>query len=166
MMLEQFNVYRNCSAQTNKTLPYYMIVQNDYYTDLATRVIIPLMRPQQLPRWHQHVVPRINIEFDSFLLCTPMISNLNNKRIPPQDFVCNLSHARQWRYRFNRYSYHELLTAGESAPTSSERVSRREGLLHPFTTLFHRLQAFDIAIPARVMFLRPAAAHLAFDHAP
>ncbi|HBR3479017.1 TPA: plasmid maintenance protein CcdB, partial [Klebsiella pneumoniae] len=24
MMLEQFNVYRNCSAQTNKTLPYYM----------------------------------------------------------------------------------------------------------------------------------------------
>ncbi|HBZ3220481.1 TPA: plasmid maintenance protein CcdB, partial [Klebsiella pneumoniae] len=23
MMLEQFNVYRNCSAQTNKTLPYY-----------------------------------------------------------------------------------------------------------------------------------------------
>ncbi|MFM4168270.1 hypothetical protein AB8R50_24980 [Klebsiella pneumoniae subsp. ozaenae] len=30
-----------------------------------------------------------------FLLCTPMSSNLNNKRIPPQDFVCNLSHARQ-----------------------------------------------------------------------
>ena len=81
MMLEQFNVYRNCSAQTNKTLPYYMIVQNDYYADLATRVIIPLIRPQQLPRWHQHVVPRINIKFDSFLLCTPMISNLNNKRI-------------------------------------------------------------------------------------
>lgn len=25
MMLEQFNVYRNCSAQTNNTLPYYMI---------------------------------------------------------------------------------------------------------------------------------------------
>lgn len=72
-----------------------MIVQNDYYADLATRVIIPLMRPQQLPRWHQHAVPRINIEFDSFLLCTPMSSNLNNKRIPPQDFVCNLSHARQ-----------------------------------------------------------------------
>lgn len=95
MMLEQFNVYRNCSAQTNKTLPYYMIVQNDYYADLATRVIIPLMRPQQLPRWHQHVVPRINIEFDSFLLCTPIISNLNNKRIQPQDFVCNLSDARQ-----------------------------------------------------------------------
>ncbi|HIB5857580.1 TPA: CcdB family protein, partial [Klebsiella pneumoniae] len=52
-------------------MPYYMIVQNDYYADLATGVIIPLMRPQQLPRWHQHVVPRINIEFDSFLLCTP-----------------------------------------------------------------------------------------------
>ncbi|WP_074180947.1 CcdB family protein, partial [Klebsiella pneumoniae] len=91
MMLEQFNVYRNCSAQTNKTLPYYMIVQNDYYADLATRVIIPLMRPQQLPRWHQHVVPRINIEFDSFLLCTP--GNDSNLlivfyvQIVPDDFV-------------------------------------------------------------------------------
>ena len=31
MMLEQFNVYRNCSAQTNNTLPYFMIVQNDHY---------------------------------------------------------------------------------------------------------------------------------------
>ncbi|HBR1985149.1 TPA: CcdB family protein [Klebsiella pneumoniae] len=95
MMLEQFNVYRNCSAQANKTLPYYMIVLNDYYADRATRVIIPLMRPQQLPCLHQHAVPRINIEFDNFLLCTPMSSNLNNKRIPPQDFVCNLSQARQ-----------------------------------------------------------------------
>ncbi|EPG4022402.1 CcdB family protein [Klebsiella pneumoniae] len=43
-----------------------MIVQNDYYADLATRVITPLMRPQQLPRWHQHAVPRINIELTAF----------------------------------------------------------------------------------------------------
>ena len=53
----------------------------------------------------------------------------------------------------------------EPAPTSPERVSRREGLLHPFATLFHRFKAFDIAIPARVVFLRPAAADFAFNHA-
>jgi toxin CcdB len=72
-----------------------MIVQNDYYTDLTTRVIIPLMRTRQLPRWHQHVVPKVNIEFETLLLCTPMVTNLNNKRIQQQDFVCNLSHVRQ-----------------------------------------------------------------------
>ena len=86
-----------------------MIVQNDYYADLATRVIIPLMRPQQLPRWHQHAVPRINIEFDSFLLCTPMSSNLNN---PATGFRLQSESCAPGRYRFNRYTYHELLTAG------------------------------------------------------
>jgi toxin CcdB len=25
-------------------LPYYMIIQDDYYDDLATRVIVPLVR--------------------------------------------------------------------------------------------------------------------------
>ncbi len=94
-MLKQFNVYRNRSMQTNKTLPYYMIVQNDYYADLATRVIIPLMRTQLLPCWHQHVAPKVNIEFETLLLCTPMVTNLNNKKIQQQDFICNLSNARQ-----------------------------------------------------------------------
>ncbi len=159
MMLEQFNVYRNCSAQTNKTLPYYMIVQNDYY-DLATRVIIPLMRPQQLPRLASACRTKDKYRADGFLLCTPMSGN--RKRIPPQDFVCNLSHARALSIQSIRLS--RTADCREPAPTP-ERVSRREGLLHPFTILFHRLQAFDIAIPARVVFLRPAAAHLAFDHA-
>ncbi|HCB1501055.1 TPA: CcdB family protein [Klebsiella michiganensis] len=81
--------------QINKTLPYYMIVQNDYYADLATSVIIPLMRIQLLPCWHQRVAPKVNIEFENLLLCTPMVTNLNNKKIQQQYFICNLSNARQ-----------------------------------------------------------------------
>lgn len=34
LMLRQFNVYRNTSAATRDQLPYYMLIQDDYYDDL------------------------------------------------------------------------------------------------------------------------------------
>ncbi|MCG8663705.1 CcdB family protein [Klebsiella michiganensis] len=40
-----------------------MIVQNDFYEDLPTRVIIPLMRNGHLPLWQHPLVPEVNIEF-------------------------------------------------------------------------------------------------------
>lgn len=113
-----------------------MIVQNDYYADRheshysfnATTTVTTLASACRT---------KDKYRIDSFLLCTPMSSNLINKRIPPQDFVCNLSHARG---ALSIQSIHLSRTADcrEPAPTSPERVSRREGLLHPFTTLFHR----------------------------
>lgn len=71
-----------------------MIVQNDYYADgheshysfNATTTVTTLASACRT---------KDKYRIDSFLLCTPMSSNLINKRIPPQDFVCNLSHARR-----------------------------------------------------------------------
>lgn len=50
-MLKQFNVYRNLSPATKDILPYYMLIQDDYYADLTIRVIVPLMRNNRLPLW-------------------------------------------------------------------------------------------------------------------
>ncbi|MCU6671602.1 CcdB family protein [Enterobacteriaceae bacterium H4N4] len=94
-MLKQFNVYRNHSTATNKELPYYMIIQHDYYDDLPTRLIMPLGRRHNIPRWHQHLLPRINVEFDSLLIYAPMMTNLTNEKIDSQEFVCNVRLARQ-----------------------------------------------------------------------
>ncbi len=93
-MLKQFDVYRNPSSQTKHSLPYFMIVQNDFYEDLPTRVIIPLMRNAHLPLWRHPLVPEVNIEFETFMLCSPMMTNLNNKLIKREDFICNLKSAR------------------------------------------------------------------------
>ncbi|WP_152081149.1 CcdB family protein [Enterobacter oligotrophicus] len=93
-MLKQFNIYRNPSAATRDCLPYYMLIQDDCYDDLATRVIVPLMRKSQLPLWQSHLAPRINIDFETFLIYSPMISNINNQKINNKDFVCNLRNAR------------------------------------------------------------------------
>lgn len=94
-MLKQFNVYRNSSTLTNKQLPYYMIIQHDCYDDLNTRVIVPLVRARKLPLWHEHIAPRINIDFESFLIFSPMVTNLSNAKINNRDLICNLRHARQ-----------------------------------------------------------------------
>ncbi|HDT1878929.1 TPA: CcdB family protein, partial [Enterobacter hormaechei subsp. steigerwaltii] len=54
-MLRQFNVYRNTSAATRDQLPYYMLIQDDYYDDLPTRVIVPLARNNRLPLWQSQL---------------------------------------------------------------------------------------------------------------
>ena len=94
-MLKQFNVYRNSSPATRDTLPYYMLIQDDCYDDLATRVIVPLVRNNRLPLWHSHLAPAINIDFETLLIYSPMITNINNQKINNKDFVCNLRNARQ-----------------------------------------------------------------------
>lgn len=93
-MLKQFDVYRNPSSQTKNSLPYFMIVQNDFYADLPTRVIILLMRNAHLPLWQHPLVPEVNIEFETFMLCSPMMTNLNNKLIKCEDFIGSLKSAR------------------------------------------------------------------------
>ncbi|WP_316382982.1 CcdB family protein [Enterobacter mori] len=93
-MLRQFNVYRNTSTATREKLPYYMLIQDDCYDELATRVIVPLAKNNKLPLRQSHLAPRINIDFETFLIYSPMITNLNNDKINPKDFVCNLRNAR------------------------------------------------------------------------
>jgi toxin CcdB len=42
-MPKQFEVYRNPSAKTNKLWAFYFILQNDYFDDLTTRSVVPLV---------------------------------------------------------------------------------------------------------------------------
>ncbi|HED6238372.1 TPA: CcdB family protein [Enterobacter sichuanensis] len=93
-MLKQFNVYRNTSAATRDRLPYYMLIQDDCYDDLATRVIVPLARNNRLPLWQSQLAPGVNIDFETLLIYSPMITNINNQKNNPENFVCNLRHAR------------------------------------------------------------------------
>lgn len=93
-MLKQFNVYRNPSTVTREKLPYYMLIQDDCYEDLATRVIVPLVRNHQLPLWHSPLAPSVNIEFESFLIYAPMITNINTSKINSKDYICNLCGSR------------------------------------------------------------------------
>lgn len=92
-MLRQFNVYRNTSAATRDQLPYYMLIQMIIMT-IPTRVIVP-SREITGYRYGRASWLEVNIEFETFLIYSPMITNINNQKINPKDFVCNLRNARQ-----------------------------------------------------------------------
>ncbi|WP_407065093.1 CcdB family protein [Enterobacter sp. 118C5] len=71
-----------------------MLIQEDCYDDLATRVIVPLARNNKLPLWQSHLAPGVNIDFETFLIYSPMITHLNNNKINPKTlFVIYAIHA-------------------------------------------------------------------------
>lgn len=61
---------------------------------ILPRVIVPLARVNKLPLWQSQLAPAVNIDFATFLIYSPMITNLNNNKINLKDFVCNLRNTR------------------------------------------------------------------------
>lgn len=94
-MTSQFNVYRNTSENSNQLLPYFIIVQSDHLEEISTRAIIPLMKHHKIPHWYSHIAPRVNIDFESLVLYSPMITHIAKSQIKPKDFICHLNTARR-----------------------------------------------------------------------
>ncbi|EJF7554026.1 CcdB family protein, partial [Escherichia coli] len=56
-MPKQFDVYRNPSAKTNKLWPFYLILQNDYFDDLMTRIVVPLVSKHDIDLNKKRITP-------------------------------------------------------------------------------------------------------------
>lgn len=93
-MAKQFDVYRNPSAKTRAQWPYYMIIQNDYFGELTTRLIAPLVSQQDLPLTQNRISPQIRVNGQRFSVLIPSVTFLDARKIRPEDFVCNLESAR------------------------------------------------------------------------
>lgn len=93
-MPQQFDVYRNPSAKTNKLWPLYMIIQNDYFDELTTRIVVPLVAKKELSLNQKRITPQIVINNESFYIFTPAITFLDIKKINKSDFVCNIALSR------------------------------------------------------------------------
>ncbi|OJT35833.1 MULTISPECIES: CcdB family protein [Serratia] len=93
-MPQQFDVYRNPSAKTNKLWPLYLIIQNDYFDDLTTRIIVPLVWKNDINLNQKRITPQITIDNKIYHIFTPAITFLDAKKINQTDFVCNLASSR------------------------------------------------------------------------
>ncbi|ECY1844040.1 plasmid maintenance protein CcdB, partial [Salmonella enterica] len=58
-MPKQFDVYRNPSAKTNKLWPFYLILQNDYFDDLTTRIVVPLVSKNYIDLNKKRITPLV-----------------------------------------------------------------------------------------------------------
>lgn len=93
-MPKQFDVYRNPSAKTNRLWPFYLILQNDYFDDLATRIVVPLVSKNDMALNKKRITPLIRINNSDFYVFTPAITFLDTKKINHKDFICNIASSR------------------------------------------------------------------------
>ncbi|EGL2916215.1 plasmid maintenance protein CcdB [Salmonella enterica] len=90
-MPKQFDVYRNPSAKTNKLWPFYLIIQNDYFDNLTTRLVVPLVSKNDLNLNKKRITPTVEVESLEYYIFTPAITFLDSKKIVQKDFICNVS---------------------------------------------------------------------------
>ncbi|EJF7741478.1 CcdB family protein, partial [Escherichia coli] len=69
-MPKQFDVYRNPSAKTNKLWPFYLILQNDYFDDLMTRIVVPLVSKHDIDLNKKRITPLVKINKSDFYVFT------------------------------------------------------------------------------------------------
>lgn len=93
-MPKQFDVYRNPSAKTNKLWPFYLIIQNDYFDDLTTRIVVPLVSKNDIDLNKKRITPLVKINKSDFYVFIPAITFLDAKKINNKDFICNVSSSR------------------------------------------------------------------------
>ncbi|MQL46896.1 MULTISPECIES: CcdB family protein [Photorhabdus] len=93
-MPQQFDVYRNPSAKTNRLWPFYLIIQNDYFDDLTTRIIVPLVSKNDISLNQKRITPQVVINNNTYYIFTPAITFLDAKKINKSDFVCNVASSR------------------------------------------------------------------------
>ncbi|HHT1964795.1 TPA: CcdB family protein [Klebsiella pneumoniae] len=93
-MPKQFDVYRNPSAKTNKLWPLYLILQNDYFDDLTTRIVVPLVSKNDIDLNKTRINPIVKINKSDFYVFIPAITFLEAKKINNKDFICNIASSR------------------------------------------------------------------------
>ncbi|AUX72983.1 CcdB family protein [Erwinia pyrifoliae] len=90
-MPRQFDVYRNPSVKKNRLWPFYLIIQNDYFDDLTSRIVVPLVSERDIHLNQKRITPQVVIHKEAYYVFTPAITFLETKKINPSNFVCSLA---------------------------------------------------------------------------
>lgn len=92
--MAQFDVYRNPNPASRTRIPYLLDVQSDLLDPLATRVVVPLCRPEVLSgKPAERLNPEFEIEGRKLYLLAPELAGVPRKALG--DPVTNLSAQRR-----------------------------------------------------------------------
>ena len=91
--MAQFDVYRNANPATRARIPYLLDVQSDLLDPLATRVVVPLCKPEVLKgKLAERLNPVFEVEGRRMAMLTPELAGVSRKILGER--VGNLSHER------------------------------------------------------------------------
>ena len=78
--MAQFDVYRNTSPATRARMPYLLDVQSDLLDPIATRIVVPLCKPEVLSgKPAERLNPAFEIERRKVLMLTPELAGVPRK---------------------------------------------------------------------------------------
>lgn len=91
--MAQFDVYRNVNPASRTRIPYLLDVQSDLLDPLATRVVVPLCKPEVLKgRLAERLNPVFEVEGRKVIMLTPELAGVSRKMLG--DKIDNLSGER------------------------------------------------------------------------
>ena len=91
--MAQFEVYRNPSKTSSMFYPYLVDIQNNYLSDLDTRIVIPLGKAE---RFNKQIMQKLQLEIqyeeEDLVLMTPQIASISKKLLKlPIGSLANLN---------------------------------------------------------------------------
>jgi toxin CcdB len=91
--MAQFDVHRNPSAASRARIPYLLDVQSGLLDTLATRIVVPLCKPDVLAgKPAERLNPAFEIEGKRLLMLTPELAAVPRKALGER--VANLADER------------------------------------------------------------------------
>ena len=88
--MAQFDVYRNPNPATRSRVPYLLDVQSDLLNPLATRIVVPLCKPEVLSgKPAERLNPAFEVEGRKLLMLTPELAGVSRKALGER--VANLA---------------------------------------------------------------------------
>lgn len=90
--MAQFDVFTNPNPASKKYAPYLLVVQNDLFESLATRVVVPLLSEKSIRLPADKLNPAFNIEGKAFYMSTAEIAGI--PRLALGKYVCSLADFR------------------------------------------------------------------------
>ncbi len=91
--MAQFDVYRNVNPASRTRIPYLLDVQSDLLDPLATRVVVPLCKPEVLKgRLAERLNPVFEVEGRKVVMLAPELAGVSRKILG--DKIDNLSGER------------------------------------------------------------------------
>ena len=75
--MAQFDVYKNRSPETKKSIPYLLDVQTDLLANLTTRVVVPLITVSAMGKAAKHLNPQFKIKRASVIMSTAEVAGVN-----------------------------------------------------------------------------------------
>ena len=80
--MAQFDVYRNSNSATRARIPYLLDVQAQLLEALATRIVVPLAKPEILGgKPAERLNPQFEVEGRKVVMLTPELAGVSRKSL-------------------------------------------------------------------------------------